>query len=172
MANDQEKIIEVLIAVDAQTIIETLGPNSDSNNPVQVTNAALIYMITKQGEAVSGNAGNELNIKAETLDVIRWRETSLSLNSDHVPILYKFVQTAGDQSLIDTPRPLLAKVKTPLPNMSNPLQPTTQEIESYFWEANVLNPGQVTYHFMFMIADRSGKIVGYYWWDPFITITD
>ncbi len=168
----QEEIIQVLIAIDAETIIATLGTNSDPNNPVQVTDASLIWMITKNADVVTGNAGNELNIKAETEDVIRWRESTLSLNSDYTALLYKFDQTGGDPDLISPPDPLLAKVKVPLPNSANPLQPGSQEIESYFWETTVLNPGTVTYHFMFMIVGRDGTVAGYYWWDPFITISD
>lgn len=168
----QEEIIQVLIAVDCETVIATLGTNSDSNNPVQVQDSSLIWMITKQGDAVSGNAGNELTIKAETEDVIRWRETSLSLESDYVTLLYEFVNTSGDGDLISPPVPLLAKVKVPLPNPSAPLQPGMQEIESYFWQCTVLNPGSVTYHFKFMIVGRDGTVAGYYWWDPFIQIAD
>ena len=168
----QEEIIQVLIAVDAETINATLGGNAEPNNPVQVTDSKLIWMVTRQADAVTGNAGNELNIKAETEDVIRWRETSLSLNSDYVTLLYAFVQTSGDATLISPPMPLLAKVKVPLPNPAAPLQPGSQEIESYFWETTVLNPGSVTYHFKFMIVGRDGSVAGYYWWDPFITISD
>lgn len=171
MEQDEDQIIDVLIAIDAETIISQLGTNTDPNNPAQVTDATLIYMVTKQADAMSGNAGNELNIKAETEDVIRWRETSLSLNSDYVGILYGFQQTGGGDQLISPPTPLQATVTTPLPNPADPLHPTTQQIENYFWETTVLNPGTVTYHFKFMIIDRHSKVLGYYWWDPFITIS-
>jgi len=168
----QEEIIQVLIAIDAETIATSLGTNTDPQNPAKVTDPTLIWMITKNADAVSGNAGNELNLKAETEDVIRWRETTLSLNSDYTALLYKFVQTAGDADLLSPPQPLLAKAKVPLPNPSNPLQPGSQEIESYFWETTVLNPGSVTYNFYFMVVGRDGTVVGYYSWDPYITISD
>jgi nematocidal protein AidA len=167
---DQE-IIDVLIVIDAETTLSTYGPNGDSKNPTQITNSNLIYMITKQAEVVSGNAGNELNISAETLDVIRWRETTLSLNADYDAILYSFVAAAGG-TLISTPEPLLVTVSTPLPNPADPLHPTTQTVQSYFWSCTVLNQGDVTYNFKFMIVDRHGAVQGYYSWDPFIHITD
>ena len=170
MSTTQE-IIDVLIAVDTETIIAKFGTNADPNKPVQITDASLIFMITKTADAVSGNAGNELKIGAKTLDTIRWRETSLSLNAVYSALLYKFVAVTGGD-LISPPIPLLAEEQTPLPDPSNPTVPKTQTIKTYFWNSTVLNPGEVTYHFNFMIIDRSGAIQGYYWWDPFIQITD
>lgn len=166
-----EEIIDVLVAVDADTIISKYGTNTDANNPVQITDSSLIFMITKQADAVSGNAGNELKIGAKTLDTIRWRETSLSLNAAYSALLYKFVASSGGD-LISPPIPLLVEVKTPLPDPSNPTTPKTQTIESYFWNSTVLKAGSVTYHFNFMILDRTGAVQGYCWWDPFIRITD
>ena len=169
---DTEKIIDILIAVDTETIISTYGTNTDSNNPVQVANAAnLIYMIVRSDEVVTGNGGTELKVAAQTLDVIRWRETSLTLNATYSTILYEFVAISGDD-LISNPIPLIVEVEDPLPVPADPLHPTTQEIQSYFWNCTVLKAGTVTYHFKFMIMDRDNKVQGYYWWDPYIQITD
>lgn len=168
---ESSKIIDVLIVLDAETIVARYGLSTDPQNPLQVTDANLIYMITNQANAVSGNAGNELNLAARTMDVIRWRETTLSLNADYQGILYKFVATAGDD-LISPPVPLLAKVNTPLPNPADPTHPNTQLIEDYFWSSTVLQPGDVTYHFSFMVVDRDSNVLGYFWWDPFLHITD
>lgn len=166
-----EQIIDVLVVFDTVSILNKYGTNTTPDTPVQVTDNNMIYMVTNDGNAVSGQAGNELNIKAETLDVIRWREASLSLNSDAEAILYKFVATSGGD-LISAPAPLQVTVKEPLPNPQDPTSPTMQEVKAYFWNSNVLSPGSVTYHFQFMIVDRDGNTQGYYWWDPFITITD
>ncbi|WP_456442558.1 inclusion body family protein [Psychroserpens sp.] len=166
-----QEIIDVLIAIDAETILQTYGTNNTPNAPVQVTATNLIYMITKQKDALSGNAGNELQIAAQTMDVIRWRETSLSMDAAYTGILYEFEATAGGD-LISPPIPLVAEVQVPLPDPSNPTVPKTQKIESYFWNSTVLKPGDVTYHFKFIVCDRTGAIQGYFWWDPFIHITD
>lgn len=165
-----EKIIDVMIVIDADTIVSDLGTNTDPNNPVQVTTADRIFMITKQDEAVSGQAGTELNVKANTMDVIRWRATSLTLNAAYDVILYKYVATGGG-NLISPPTPLEADVTTPLPNPADPTKPTTQTIKNYFWQTTVEAAGSVTYHFQFIILDREGNIQGYYWWDPYITIS-
>ncbi|MEO0731416.1 MAG: inclusion body family protein [Bacteroidota bacterium] len=166
-----ESIIDVLISIDADTILSKYGKGTDPANPRQITDKSLIYMITRQDDQVSGNAGAELNVKAETLDTIRWRETSLTLNAAYSAILYKFVATAGG-NLISPPVPLIVEVDEPLPDPNDLLHPKSQTVKNYFWNCNVLQAGSVTYHFNFMIVDRHGDVQGYYWWDPFITITD
>lgn len=170
-ALEDEQIIDVLVAIDADTIMAKFPGATDPNNPVQVTDPSLIFVITRQSDVVSGNAGNELNIAAEVLDTIRWRETTLTLDADYDAILYSFTAAAGGD-LISPPTPLLATVTAPLPNPADPLHPTTQTIKSYFWNCEVLSQGSVTYHFSFMITDRNGAPQGYYWWDPFITISN
>ncbi len=167
----QDSIIQVLVAIDAESIVGTLGTNTDPKQPVQVTNANLIWMITRQGNAVSGNAGSELNLSADTDDIIRWRESTLSLNSDYSALLYEFDATDGPSGLISPPMPLLTTVEAPLPDPNAPLLPTRQQVKNYFWQTTVLNPGSMTYHFKFMVIGRDGAVAGYYWWDPFITIT-
>lgn len=168
---DTDQIINVMIIVDAESIINDLGTNTDPAKPAQVTQANRIFMVTKQNDIVSGQAGNELNLKAETDDIVRWHATSLSLNSSLDVILYKFVLADGTD-LISPPVPLLTDVTVPLPNMDDPIHPTTQTIKNYYWQTTVLSAGKVTYHFQFIILDRTGAVQGYYWWDPFITISD
>lgn len=167
-----EKIIDVMIAIDTESVIEQYGNNTDPDNPVQIdTTKNYIYMIVRSDEAVSGNAGAELTIAAKTLDVIRWRETSLTLNSAYSTILYKFESTNAS-GLITSPQPIIAEVQTPLPVADDPLHPSTQTIQDYFWNCTVEKAGSVTYHFKFMIVDRDNNVLGYFWWDPFIQISD
>ena len=162
--------IDILVAIDTETIQATYGHSLDPKKPVNVPNKPnLIYMIVRNQNAVDGQAAAELRISAETMDTIRWRATSLSLNSDTEVVLCSY---SGDKPLISDPEPILAQVKCPLPNPNDPYNPTTQTINSYFFNAVVKNPGQVTYHFVFLIVDRHGAKIGYYQWDPFINITD
>ncbi|MDB6183167.1 inclusion body family protein [Paracoccus fistulariae] len=166
---DTETIIDVLTAIDADSIVATLGTNSDSANPVQITQPDLIFMLTRQKNALSGEGGTELQISAQTMDTIRWRATSMSMNAAYSVILYDFVAASG-ANLISPPQPLEADVTDPLPDPADPTTPKTQKIKSYFWNTTVLEPGNTTYHFKFMILDRTGVVQGYYWWDPYIHI--
>lgn len=159
--------IDIQITFDAQTIVETYGHNTDPQNPVQV-DTKFIYMVTAQDDAVSGEGGGELTVYAQTEDELRWREAALG--PDFSAILYQFVPTQGGD-LISTPVPLEAEVTVPLPNPSDPTNPGRQTIEDYYWSSDVQNAGEVTYHFYFMVVSRAGDVLGYYWWDPFISIS-
>lgn len=163
-------IINVLIAVDAETILERFGKNTDPNRPTAITNSNLIYMTTRQNQ-LGSSPGSELTINASPGDVIRWRETTLSENSEYTGILYRFNALSGGD-LISQPQPLLMTRSEPLPNAKDPLNPTTQNIKSYFWNCTVLETGSVTYNFSFMILNAKGEKQGYYYWDPFIHIKD
>jgi hypothetical protein len=163
------EIINVLIAFDTETIVKTYtNPSQDPNKPTQVS-TSLIYMIVRQGDAISGQAGGNLNIKAQVDDVVRWRETSLSLSADSNAILYKYIRGSGEGKISEAV-PRISNPTVPLPNPDDPLHPNTQTINSHYWTSDVLRQGTVGYTFQFMILDRNESIVGYYYWDPSITI--
>jgi len=103
---------------------------------------------------------------AHTTDTIRWRETTPGVNYES--IIYGFQDNA---TLISTPQLFLSTVSVPVPNPTNPLEPTEQTVSDYFWNSVVLQPGELVYHFKFMVVDRKGGIQGYYQWDPFISIS-
>ena len=168
--NDNETIIDVLTAIDADSIIATYGTNTDSANPVQITDPNLIFMLTCQKSVLSGEGSTELKLAAETVDVIRWRATSMSMYAAYSVIQYEFVATQGGD-LLSPPQPLEADVTDPLPDPTDPTVPKTQVIKSYFWNTTVLAPGDTTYHFKFIVLDRNGNVQGYFWRDPYIHIT-
>lgn len=163
-----DSIIDLLIVVDGETLIETLPPGT-VDKPTSVPEP-MIYMVVMNDRAVFGQASKELKIKAITDDVIRWRAASLSLNANYQVLLYKYLALKGDD-LITPPVPLISEVTSPLPNPSDPLKPTTQKRKYPFWQATVLQAGEVTYAFHLMILDRQSTPLGYYYWDPFITIS-
>ena len=163
------EIINVIIVADAESIIEVYGGNNNSNTPQQI-DPKYIHMVVKEADAISGQGGGELNISARVEDSIRWRETTLSLNAEYSSFLYKF--STNDEGLISTPFPIEATRTVPRPDPEDPLNPQTQEIHDYHWSCEVTRVGQVTYQFSFMILDRNGEKLGYYRWDPFITISN
>ncbi|MEO0731417.1 MAG: AidA/PixA family protein [Bacteroidota bacterium] len=167
MASPQN-IVDILLVVDAATLVAKY-PAGTAANPTVVP-APLIYLMADSAFVDFGQASKELKISIQSLDEIRWRSTSLSLNGAYFSLLYQFKLVHGDQ-IITPPVPLLAEVQTPLPNLADPSQPTLQTINSYFWTSTALGPGEMTYTFYFMILDRHQQPLGYYFWDPFIQIT-
>ena len=169
MSNSNENIVDILIVIDADTLVENY-PTGTKTNPTVVP-APLIYLIANSKFVDFGQASKELKIAVNSLDEIRWRSTTTSMNSNYFSLLYDFKLVNGNP-IISTPIPLLAEVKTPLPNIQNPLQPKIQTVESYFWSSTALSKGEITYTFYFMILDRHNNPLGYYYWDPFIKISD
>lgn len=164
------RITDVLVSIDTEAILKQYGKNNSQGNP-QFVDPKHVYMVVTQGQAISGQAGGELNIKAAVGDVIRWRESSLSLGFEQSCIFYKFVANQGN-NLISTPQPREAEVVIPVPNPQDPEKYKTQKVSNFYWTCDTLKVGSVTYHFQFMIVDRSGALCGCYQWDPFITISN
>src|ERR1700761_506315 len=106
--------LNVLIAFDAATIVEQY-PNA-SRNPAAPTyvDQSLIYMTTRHDHIV-GTSGAELNLRAEPGDTVRWRETTLSLGSDHKALLYRYVSSDPGHTLIRTPEIEVVDGVYPLP---------------------------------------------------------
>lgn len=168
MSNSNEQIIDILMAIDAETLLATIPPGTVAA-PAPV-GEKLIWLMVRQGNAVFGQGTKELKITARTMDTIRWRCTSMSLDAAYSGMLYQFFTIKGDD-LLSPAEPLNAEVSVPLPNTSDPTQPSRQSITSSFWSSTILKPGEVTYAFQFMVLDRAGKVLGAYKWDPFIQIT-
>ena len=164
-----DSIVDVIIAVDAESMVESLAPGS-ADNPTVIP-MPLVFMMVKAADAVFGQASKELKFKAQTGDIIRWRAASLSLNDSFQVLLYKYHVVRG-QELLSPPTPLIMQAKTALPNPATPTKPILQTRKYHFWQATVLMPGEVTYAFYMMVLDNNSKPLGFYYWDPFIAITD
>jgi nematocidal protein AidA len=163
--------IDIQITFDAESILHKYPTPSLKPEAPTAVDSKYIFMVVADDEAVSGNGGGNLNVRAETNDTIRWRETTPG--TDYSTILYAF-PTKTD--LISVPQPLLVPVQAPLPDPANPTKPKTQTIQDYYWNCVVTKPSPdpkvpLAYHFNFMIVSRHGATKGYYSWDPWITIT-
>ncbi|WGS52155.1 inclusion body family protein [Paraburkholderia sp. D15] len=163
------RVTDVLVSFDTATILQAYpNPSKNPDAPTQI-DPRYVYMITNQDNVISGQAGGELDIKAQVGDLIRWRETSLSLGFETQAIFYRFIGNVGNE-LISTPTPRMAEASIPVPNTSNPAVPTCQKVANYYWSSEMLKEGRVTYHFNFQIIDRACKSNGCFSWDPFISI--
>jgi hypothetical protein len=161
---------DVLITIDARTILARYGKNTSSTSPTPISRD-LIHLDVQQSQAISAPGSIDLAIAASPGDDIRWRETTLSMNYEYSGILYDFVIQSGAE-LISRPQPFTFSRAEPLPNPNDPLNPTTQQVKSYVWQSTVLATGSVTYTFRFMILDNKGAKQGFYTWDPSIIIKD
>ena len=167
-------IDNVLIVFDAETILNTYQtPSIDPTNPTFISDAdKVIFMLAKKGDTLSGHGGANLDFRAHPSDIIRWRETTLERNTGRNIQLYEY-QAFSTEELITAPTIQPVSVTIPIPNPKDPLHPNKfQKVADYLWQSTVLDVGRVAYTFKFAILKRDGSPLGYFKWDPSITITN
>jgi nematocidal protein AidA len=166
-------IHNVLITFDVEALMTAVpNPSKNPDNPTFVSDPnKFIFMLTKKADTLSGHGGAELDFKASPSDIIRWRETTLERNTGKNIQLYKYTSNAADLLTKPSIQPVLVTV--PVPNPDDHLHPVQfQKISDYFWQATVLDVGRVVYRFNFMVLKRDATPLGYFTWDPFITINN
>ncbi|PHM47323.1 inclusion body family protein [Xenorhabdus miraniensis] len=180
-------VIDILVTVDAQSIMEDYGKISNNiNAPTFLSNGnKYIHMLAKSKYVIQGQGGSDLQVKAKNGDTIRWRGVTLSKDSEYSAALlklYPVFQTPTEASYFFVPpevKPIhsyvpVLKSDNPVPN-PNPLEVDLQEIFSYYWDITVKNmppPGNAAteyYAFIVGIYDN-GNFRGYVNWDPAIIL--
>jgi hypothetical protein len=172
VAGGYTEFIDVLCIFDAEGILDKYpSPSLDPNNPTPCSHD-YIFMVSEKDNVMTPQGGAELKIKAKIEDSVRWRSTSLSKNTGYYTQLYSFTTSHGGD-LLTTPIVYNLSVTIPIANPADPPYPSEFEsTTAHTWMATVVKEGQVTYHWSFLISDRSGNIIGYFKWDPFIVITN
>ncbi|MEB0048200.1 MULTISPECIES: inclusion body family protein [unclassified Pseudomonas] len=163
------QVTDVLVSIDTETILKNYPDISKNPAAPTLIDFKHVYMVTHNNHVISGQAGDELDLKADVGDLIRWRETSVSQSFETAVIFYKFVGHQGNH-LISPPSPRRATACIAVPNVSNPSEPSCQKIDNHYWCSETLSSGQVTYQFHFLIVDRDCKIAGCCSWSPLISI--
>lgn len=156
-----------MIVIDAATVISTYGPNNTPDPAVKV-DPGMIDMVTVQNHAISGNGGGELNLSAQSEDIIQWRATTTSAPGGYDAVLYRFSESQG--GIITWPVAISINTNIAVYNASSPNQPTLVPYTDVIWQSNVQNKGNLTYNFYFILTDQNGNVQGYYYWDPYIQI--
>ncbi|EST18845.1 hypothetical protein M878_43815 [Streptomyces roseochromogenus subsp. oscitans DS 12.976] len=157
----------MLIAFDAFTIVERYpNPSQDPARPTPV-DPALIHLTTQQ-DGVIGQSAHRLCVRADPGDVIRWRETTLSLGFDYSVLLYKYV-VRTDRKLISDLQPVIVDALLPLPVSETDHEFETQAVLGHYWAAHVQRSGSDRYKFFFQLLSGKNRL-GFFRWDPQITI--
>lgn len=166
--------IDILVVVDAQTLAET-KPGGSAGSPINLgawsTSDAYVYMIAKNSYVISQQAKSELNVSANSGDIIRWTITSPTRGQTYNTLLYGFTTDSPDS--LTPPQMLDVTLNLYMPeNVNDPTGPRKKvRYEDYLWQAVILKPGvKITYHWSFMVIDNNNNVKGYYNWDPFITV--
>jgi len=175
-------IVDVLTAFDVEKILGYQKPGTqlsqDPMNPTLLPNNGYddVYMVTTDRNVISGQAGSDLKMQAEVNDIIRWRTISLTDVADYKCFIHTF-------KFIGYTAPEKAPLSTPIFEHTFPTEPDpapgwpnggVQERPSsdFYWQATARRKGSASYTFVVAVYQRSGKLVGYFQWDPSITILD
>jgi nematocidal protein AidA len=182
--------VDVLIVVDAETLLldfptPTDPSKLDPDKPTQIWTSdpkvldKYISMFVRQkniGSTTQVKGSAQLDVIANQNDIIQWRETTFSQNAAYSAILYRYLHAGGDKIFEDasgksTLGAWIFDRTVPLPNTKDLLHPTMQTIKDYFWQGTVAveAPKKENYEFAFMLMQKD-KTLGYFRWDPTITI--
>jgi nematocidal protein AidA len=173
--------INIVMVFDTQSIMSAYpSPSSSSSNPTPVAHND-IYMITQPGFVTSTSpttmATADLNITALTGDTIRWYATALSGDLPTYVIPYA-IAGFSTTTIMAAPTPLETQPTVPVPTLPFPTSGNpayTSVVETnYFLQSTVANSGTEQYSVSFMVVQQqqNGTLatVGYYNWDPTVTV--
>lgn len=152
----KSELHKVLMVVDTESVLGKYEAGTPEK-PTEVKDKNLVHFTAREKDASPGT----LRIRASVLDILRWREISVSANSEHAVLLYAFDRPTGPD-LISSPRSLTFPTKIPQVNRKNLLEPTLQDIHGHLWQSTVKATGSAAYPFFFLITTRQGERKGCY----------
>jgi hypothetical protein len=168
--------IPILTVVDCQSVIDKVGGNDNFGkaNPVNLgsygTSDLYLYMLTTQSFVVSEQGQSELTVKAQVGQSVQWAMTCIGAGTQYNVIIQGI--TPSPATAISTPfsLPLTTERYVSAPDGT----PTAESYKEYLMQATVENvgTGSIQYYVNFTIVDTSGNTLGYYQWDPFISVTN
>ncbi|MDE1495123.1 inclusion body family protein [Xenorhabdus bovienii] len=177
-------VIDILVAVDAQSIIQKhvrLSMNIDAPTLIGPT-TPYIHMLAQPMYVKYHQGESDLAIKAKNGDLIRWRGITLSKDSEYSAALLKFRPISLDTNQFFSP-PVVNTIHSYVPVLKvdgpivNPalLDVDLQSTANYHWEIMIKNmprPGQsATEHYTFTVGIyENGLLKGYVYWDPAIIL--
>jgi nematocidal protein AidA len=172
------KTIDILCVIDAETLADavankTIAPGTLSK-PTSLgdysASNVYVFMITQGSRVVNDQAQSELTVDCEVGDNIRWTISNPGAGVNHSCMLYDF-QSASIGTAITAPICLPLATKLYINGQPDPQKPAAIAYTSSAWQCTALaKTASVQYNWSFQLIDPTGKVVGYFSWDPFIKI--
>ncbi|WP_300665811.1 AidA/PixA family protein [Fluviicola sp.] len=180
--------IFIAITVDAITLAASkTGGSWDAPISLGSYSASDVYveMMTQGSALVNDQGGSELTVSADVGDEIIFTISAPAAGQNYYPVLYNTVlnnnnvRSLGPNTAVWTNyclqsggsgnQPKFAStVPTNYPNAGNP---NTFICAQWLFQVN--GAGSTQYNMSFAVLDtQNGSVIGYYLWDPFITISN
>lgn len=167
--------INVVVAIDTQSLSGIKG-SDNPNKPLPVRHV-FAYMVAEPQYVQSGQGTGDLTLKAKTGDVVRWISQSLYGEEKIYAIICgisKYIPS--DPVVLDHFEAVTNQDKEPVPSGNDALSYKMKEQYSFFYQASVVGKGSehygVTFYLVKVNPDGTDTNLGYYNWDPMITVTD
>ncbi len=171
--------IDVLCITDAATLAANVASGAISpgsaKNPTRLVSFAktdvFVSMLTQGSYITNDRDRSELTITCDVGDNIRWTIANLGEGVNYSCMLYHFSSPAIGTSVsppICLPLSVNLYINDANPNTSTP---TPIAYTSSAWQTTALAASsRVQYSWAFQLINQSGKVLGYFKWDPFIII--
>lgn len=167
------KTIDILVTVDAQSIMSQYpNASTDENNPTMI-NPNFVYMFASTN-ALSGNGTGDLAISAQVGDSVNFSCITISNNSVNSAFIYDIQRVAGSDVFSQFTSSML-NLSTLEPSVPDALPPALTNQKFWKFGANVISLGSERYTANFAlyegISGSNPQLVGYFTWDPKIVVT-
>lgn len=179
-SDDTDVYANIAIVIDAEGILQQFPPPAGQkpSDPIWLGNKPdPLIMLARRKVTSEPGWGSELEIVLPVNSSVRWRETTMSMNTQYRAQLYQFDPVDDPKyTYVSKPVAYTTGVDLPLPNDNDPLAPSLYPGHDYFWQAvgkadTLSMPYQrITYTWSFMILNKENKQLGYYKWDPYIKV--
>lgn len=155
------EIIDVLVAIDADTVVTRHGGNDATQVAVKIDDDLIRVLAPREHAYVTQNGSVRISTNAG--DAIRWRGVSLSDNTVSAVVICSV--EVGDSA--DMRALVVDDTELPVLDPKNPLEPTRETgIRSYFHQCLATKTEPDYYSIEFLVLDENGKRLGYYRWSP------
>ncbi len=173
--------VNILVAVNAEQLAQKVADGAlhagTMSSPTSLgswgSSDAFIAMITQSQYAVTGQGQSELNVTASSGDVIRWMITGFDFGTDYSVYVYSSNFNPSNDIASTVYMNLQANEFLP-PSGDTTQAPVAVTNHIYVAQSTVSgNSGtQIQYTMSFAVYDNKAKRnLGYFVWDPFITIS-
>ncbi len=167
-------IVNVIVVIDTTSLIAAYpNPSKNQSAPTQIGHQ-YSYMVAAAGSVISGQAGGDLNIKANVGDVIRWSGDSESSNFESAILIYGLPKFGG-ATVFSNPVFKQFTKSSMQPAQNGPFPVSNVNQTFWFLEADITNTGTEQYQVQFAVYNRPNggaqELYGYFQWDPTITVS-
>lgn len=154
--------IDVITVVDATSLLGLGNPSQDQQHPTEAP-SNYVFMVTTQGNALSGNGSSALQIVVNTGDVVALRARGATLSPTYTIAIYAIAFDQG-QDLLGAAQLNEVQMQSYYPtHIADPLQFSAQQITVPFWSISALKGGSATGRCSFAILQSGHETpLGYY----------